>query len=64
MTCNRSRCDAPVSTRCVVLLNPDGSDGKTCGPYCDTHTDGLLDLLLPTYTGGGDAYRIDQSKQG
>lgn len=60
-TCRKSRCDAPAGARCIILLNPDGSDGRTCGPYCDDHTADLLDLLLPTYTGGGDAYRIEET---
>lgn len=43
--------------RCVVSC----SSGRTaaCGPYCESHTDALLRILKPTYTGGGAAYRID-----
>lgn len=58
-TCRRSRCGEPVSRRRVVLVGPDGTDRKRCGPYCDPCTDALLRNLTPTYTGGGDAYRID-----
>lgn len=57
------RCDdRPASTRRVVLVGPDGTDRKTCGPYCDPCTDALLKILTPTYTGGGPAYRIDHEE--
>jgi hypothetical protein len=59
VTCRRSRCGEPVGARRVVLVRPNGSDGKACGPYCEGHTDALLKNLKPTYTGGGTAYRID-----
>jgi hypothetical protein len=49
----------PVGTRRVILVRPDGSDGKTCGPYCDRCTDLLLLNLRPVYTGGGPTYRIE-----
>lgn len=59
-TC-RSCGKAPLSARRVVLVNPDGTDGGTCGPYCDACTDALLKNLLPIYTGGGDTYRIEET---
>jgi hypothetical protein len=58
-TCRRSRCEEPVSARRVVLVGPDGTDRKRCGPYCAEHTDMLLGNLKHTYTGGGRALRID-----
>jgi len=60
--CAKSRCTRPVSACKVVLLNPDGTDGKACGPYCDDHTEGIIYLLVPTYSGGGPAYRIDRAE--
>lgn len=61
-TCRRSRCANPTSTRRVVLVGPDGTDRKRCGPYCNSCTDALLKNLTPTYTGGGAAYRIDREE--
>lgn len=57
--CHRSRCGKPYGSRQVVLVRPDGTDGKHCGPYCEKHTDALLKNLNPSYTGGGQTYRID-----
>lgn len=58
-TCRRTRCTEPRSARQVVLVGPDGTDRKRCGPYCDEHTDMLMGNLTPTYTGTGDpTYRI------
>lgn len=54
--------DRPASARRVVLINPDGTDGKTCGPYCDPCTDALLKDLIPTYHGGAAAYRVDREE--
>lgn len=60
--CKRG-CGRPVSDRRVILVGPDGTDRKTCGPYCPDCTDALLRNLLPTYTGGGAAYRIAHTPQ-
>ncbi|MFB4320680.1 hypothetical protein [Actinomadura sp. 21ATH] len=59
--CSRSGCREPQSARQVVLVGPDGTDRKRCGPYCPEHTDLLLTKLTPTYTGGGATYRIEGS---
>ncbi|MEV4670988.1 hypothetical protein AB0K34_04975 [Actinomadura sp. NPDC049382] len=52
----------PVSVRRIVLIGPDGTDRKRCGPYCDPCTDALLRNLTPTFTGGGATYRIDREE--
>jgi hypothetical protein len=50
-----------VGARRVVLVGPDRTDRKECGPYCEGCTDTLLGKLTLTYTGGGAAYRIDSA---
>lgn len=59
--CASSGCTEPVSRRRVILLDPDGRDRNRCGPYCATDTDRILKNLFPRYTGGGPAYRIEET---
>ncbi|WP_141576154.1 hypothetical protein [Actinomadura sp. WMMA1423] len=58
--CRRSGCGQPHGPRQVVLVGPDGTDRKRCGPYCEEHTHTLMSNLTPTYTGTGDpTYRVE-----
>ncbi|NEA21594.1 hypothetical protein [Actinomadura bangladeshensis] len=58
--CQRSGCDRPHGARQVVLVGPDGTDRRRCGPYCGPCTDTLMSNLTPTYTGTDDpTYRVE-----
>ncbi|MFE9099872.1 hypothetical protein [Actinomadura geliboluensis] len=58
--CCRSGCDQPHGARQVVLVGPDGTGRRRCGPYCEEHTDMLIRNLTPTYTGTNDpVYRVE-----
>lgn len=54
-------CDAPASDRRVVLLDPDGTEVKKCGPFCDPCTDMLLENLVSEYAEGRPAYRVERA---
>lgn len=59
-TCAGRGCTEPLSARRVVLVDPDGTDVETCGPYCDEDTDALVRNLFPRYSTGRPAYRIEE----
>ena len=56
--CKYRDCTKPPAFEQVVLVRPNGDTGKLCGPYCEEHRDMLRGNLKPTYTGGGEAYRL------
>ncbi|TYK45186.1 hypothetical protein [Actinomadura decatromicini] len=58
--CAADGCKKPRGRRLVILLDPDGGDGNTFGPYCDDETDRLIKNLIPRYSDGRPTYRVEE----
>jgi len=57
MTCV---CGVAASDARITLVNTDGTDGATLNQYCPWHTRLLLNTLIPVYSTGRPAYRVDR----
>ena len=58
--CAADGCKKPRGNRLIILVDPDGNDGTTFGPWCDDETDRLIKNLIQRYSDGRPTYRVEE----